>query len=583
MTFLTLKRLLSDYREFHGNFYFYGSILFWAFLSIFITSEPFLFSKILWLVEDYYKTQVFQKDTFIFFIFLWGGYIVISLILTFLYRYFVVVKRVLTFYSDVFQKYSEKTLFISYNTYLTRKQGEIYKRFDSGTDNVFWFLMEFYNDLVKTFVGIFVVFIALFFVDWRMALALSLMMPILIYLGYYTNAKTSPKQRILEDEYNKVFWDVSDSLTNMALVKTLTLEKHLSETLKQDFVSIINRQFSISRWWTYASLSSSIVIAISRLFILSIGIYFISQDTLQLATLFLFYSLTGWIYFPLSGLFERMRNIQKQVVAIEKFYAAFDGFEYELAKDTWKKLETVAWKIEFRDVTFSYTNDREILKWIQLTINPWEKVALVGNTGAGKSTLVNLLFRLWDVEDGGIYLDGEDTRKIQKKSLRKHIGIVMQDNTLFNTSIRNNLLLVDKKATQKDIESAIKKAKADFVFKLKDGLDTLIWERGLKLSGWEKQRINIARLLLKDPKIIILDEATSALDNSTELEIQKSLDALMKGRTSIIIAHRLSTIKHADRICVLENGKVVEEWKYEELMQKQWKFFALANPDKLII
>ena len=583
MSLQTLKRILNDYRLFHWNFRFYGSIVFGGLLSIFITSEPFLFSRILSLVEWYYKNGFFDTPVFYRYLWVWSVYIITSLFLTFIYRYYVVVVNVLNFYSDMFQRYSAKTLYISYNTFLSRKQWEIFKRFDAGTDNAFFFLLEFYNDIIKTFVGIFVVFIALFFVDWRMASALSIMLPVLLYLGYYTNFYTAPQQRSLEDEYNKVFGDVSDSLTNMALVKTLTLEKLLSENIRHDFISIIKKQYSISRGWTYASLSTAIVIAISRLCILSLWIYLIGNGTLNLATLFLFYSLTGWIYFPLAGIFDRMRSIQKQVVSIEKMYFAFDSFEYEKMKDTGKNIETIKWKIEFQNVHFSYSSEREILKNISFTINPGQKVAFVGNTGAGKSTLVNLMFRLWDVNQGQVRIDGVDIQTIQKKSLRKHIGIVMQDNTLFNTSIKENLLLVDTKASKIELDKALRKAKADFVFWLKDGIDTVIGERWLKLSWGEKQRINIARLLLKNPQIIILDEATSALDNTTEMEVQKSLDVLMKWRTSIIIAHRLSTIKNVDVIFMLEDGKIVEQGNYETLMAWKWKFYALANPDKLII
>lgn len=583
MSSQSLKRILTDYKNYLWVYRFWYTIVFWSILSIFVTFEPFIFSKIIHIVENFYTTKVFDSYSFWQYLLIWAWYLFLSLVGTFYYRYKLAVVNVLNFYSHIFQTYAEKTLHISYNTYLSKKQGEIFKRFDAGTDNIFWFMMEFYNDILKTFVWIFVVFIALFFIDWRMALAMSTMLPVLLLLWYYTNSVTAPKQRLLEDEYNVVFWNVSDSLTNMALVKTLTLENHLTKNIKNDFIDIISRQFSISRWWTYTSLTTALVIWVSRIIILWLGIYLIANWSLSLATLFLFYSLTWWIYFPLAGIFERMRNIQKQLVAIEKFYLEFDSFEYEKLDTKWKKLDEVKGKIEFKNVSFSYSEHKEVLKDISFTIEPWKKIALVWNTWAWKSTIVNLIFRLWEVGGGDIFIDGTNIKNIDKKDLRNHIGIVMQDNTLFNTSIRNNLLLANKKATEKDIIWALKNAKADFVLWLNKWLDTLIGERGLKLSWWEKQRINIARLLLKNPKIVILDEATSALDNTTEKEVQISLDTLMKWRTAIIIAHRLSTIKHADIIIVLENGEIVESGNYEELMWKQWKFYALANPDKLII
>ena len=197
--------------------------------------------------------------------------------------------------------------------------------------------------------------------------------------------------------------------------------------------------------------------------------------------------------------------------------------------------------------------------------------------------MVNLLLRFWDIDEGAIFLDGEDIRNIKKSSLRSHIGVVSQDNSLFNLSIEENLKFANPKATKKDIKQALINAEASFVFDLPKGIQTVIGERGLKLSGGEKQRISIARLFLKNPEILLLDEATSALDNVTEKKIEKALKKLMKGKTSIIIAHRLSTIQHVDTIFVLENGRVVEQGDYESLMKEQNKFYTLANPDKLIL
>jgi len=218
-----------------------------------------------------------------------------------------------------------------------------------------------------------------------------------------------------------------------------------------------------------------------------------------------------------------------------------------------------------------------------LKINPWEKIALVWNTWAGKSTIVNLLFRFWEVNSGEIKIDNIDIKNIAKTELRKNIWLVMQDNSLFNSSIKENLLFAKHNATEQELKEAIQLAQADFVYNLEKWLDTIIWERWLKLSWWEKQRLSIARLFLKNPKILVLDEATSALDNKTEKLIQKALDNLMKWRTSIVIAHRLSTIQNADNIYMLENWKIIESGNYQELMNKKANFYELANPEHLIL
>ena len=264
-------------------------------------------------------------------------------------------------------------------------------------------------------------------------------------------------------------------------------------------------------------------------------------------------------------------------------YDEFDKMELEDLSDTGKKIKNVKWFIEVNNLKFSYNNSSSVLNWIDFSIKPWEKVAFVWTTWAWKSTIVNLLLRLWERDSGNISLDWNDISDINKKSLRRAIWLVSQDSSLFNMSIKENLLFANSKATKKQISEALKNAKADFVFDLENWIDTIIWERWLKLSGWEKQRLSIARLFLKNPQILILDEATSALDNKTEKLIQVALQKLMKNRTSIIVAHRLSTIKWADKIFVLEKWKIVEVGNYDELIKLWWYFASLASTDHLII
>ena len=327
---------------------------------------------------------------------------------------------------------------------------------------------------------------------------------------------------------------------------------------------------------------TSLLVMISRILVLGVGMYYIVDGTLSFADLFLVFSYIGWIYFPLSFMIDRLNDMVRNLTSVEKMYNEFAQIDGEDVTK-WKTLKNVSGKIEFKDVNFSYIENKKILSNINFQISPGQKIALVGDTGAGKSTIINILLRFWETTSGSVLLDEQDIKDIKKSSLRSHIWVVSQDNSLFNLSIEENLKFANPKATKKDIEKALKNAAATFVYDLPKGIKTVIGERGLKLSGGEKQRISIARLFLKNPEILVLDEATSALDNKTEKMIQRSLDTLMKGKTSIIIAHRLSTIQHADSIYVLEKGKIVESWNYEELMRKKSKFFQLANPEKLML
>lgn len=423
----------------------------------------------------------------------------------------------------------------------------------------------------------------MFFIDWRMSLIILSWLPLALYIWYFFNRKTS----FLQNENNKkedlIFWIIWDSLSNFWLLKILTLESSISRKFSKAEDNLLEIQNSISKRWAIANVYVSSIVAVMRIISVVFWCYFIYSGTLTLAELFLFFTLISWIYFPIWWIFWQIRQLQRWGANLEEYYEEFEDSLKQEDLYSWNTLKDIDWNIDFKNITFWYSEDKNILQNINLEIKSGQKIALVWNTGAGKSTIVNLLLRFWDIDSWEIQLDGVDIKTLKKSSLRSHIWVVSQDNSLFNLSIEENLKFAHPKATKKDIEAALKNAEADFVFELKDGIKTVIWERGLKLSGWEKQRISIARLFLKNPEILILDEATSALDNLTEKKIEKALKKLMKWKTSIIIAHRLSTIRHADKIYMLENGKIVESWNYEELMEQENKFYNLANPEKLIL
>lgn len=579
----TYKRVLREYKNFLGTRKFFGTIALWIFLSIILVLEPFIFTKILGLIEVFYKENNFDFYTLLWYGVFWGVFIIISLLLSYFYQYFIVSAPLIDYYTELLIKYGEKVLWLDYKSYLSQKQGKIIKRFDNGIQNLYFLILEFYNQFIKVFAGIILALIILFSIDIWMFFAVVAMLPFLFLVSYKTGIKTSTLQKETDEEYTKIFSELNDAVTNISLMKTLTLEKRFLTKLKKDVRQTRKKQSFVDRWWAISMISTGMFIMIERLIVIGYWVYRISEGTLSLAHFLLFFTFIGWIYFPLSALFERLSRTQRELVSINKMYEQFDNFSYEEKKEKWKKIEKTIQEIKFRDFSFSYNDEKKVIDSINLTIKSWQKIAFVGNTWAGKSTLVAALLRFWDYDDGQIFLDGTDINNFSKVSLRKHIGLVMQENSLFNMTIRENLLLAKKEATNKELIKALKKAKADFVFATKDGLDTLIGERGLKLSGGEKQRLSIARLFLKNPEILILDEATSALDNKTEKAVQASLDAIMAWRTSIIIAHRLSTIKHADIIYMLEDGKIVDVWTYDELIAKKWKFYELANPEKLIL
>ena len=285
------------------------------------------------------------------------------------------------------------------------------------------------------------------------------------------------------------------------------------------------------------------------------------------------------LYTPIKSIGNNYISVQQALLALDRIYQLLDEHSFENEDDSSKdKLKNIKDEIAFKQVHFSYTNEREILKGISFKVKVGTKVALVGNSGGGKTTVCSLIPRLYDIDSGEICIDGRNITDFSLDSLRSQVAMVFQDNFLFEGTIRENLMFGRMDASQDEIDNAIRSAYLDdFVYSLPHGLDTVIGERGLLLSGGQKQRLAIARAILKNAPLVILDEATSALDNKSEKVVQKALDRLMEGRTTIVIAHRLSTVMDADKILVINDGQIVEEGNHQELLALNGAYAVLYN------
>ena len=578
----TIRNILRSYIGTVWKKQFIFILFFWIFVSFITVIEPLIFTQIIKQIENFYITWEFDFNATSKLIIFWGIFILFSIIIQYIYRYYLVWKSTLQNYVEECNKYTKIVISMNYSDFLSKKQGSIYKILDRWTDNHVEFMHFFFSEFTKNITWIFIIIFILLYVDFKMTLVVLVMLPIMLWMWIFFMNKVTPTQMKITDKWDNVFWTIWNLLSWFMLTKTLTLESKYIKNIKNRLSSIHREQLQVSKLWSIANIYTATIVMISRILVLWFWVYYVINWSLSFANLFLFFAYIWWIYFPLWFIFWRLEVLNKQLASIKKLHSEFDNLELEDIK-TWKPVKNLKWFIEYSWVKFWYIKWKKIFKNLSFKINAWEKIAFVWNTWAWKSTLISLLLKFWELDSWSILIDWNNIKNISKKSLRNHIWVVTQDISLFNDTVLNNLLFAKPKATKKEIQNALKKAEANFVLDFEKWLNTVIWERWLKLSWWEKQRLSIARLFLKNPKILILDEATSALDNKTEKLIQKALDKLMKWRTSIVIAHRLSTIQNADKIFMLENGKIVESWKYDELMINHDKFYELANPDNLIL
>ncbi len=384
------------------------------------------------------------------------------------------------------------------------------------------------------------------------------------------------KQRVQIGELNA---QIEDSLLGERVVKAFAAEEMEAEKFAEG-----NEAFQRIKKQTYHFMalfqsSTRLFDGLMYLVVVLAGGLFVINRYITPGDLVAYVLYVSTLIATIRRIVEFAEQFQRGMTGIERFFEIMDApVEIEDAKDA-VQLKVSDGRIELNDVSFEYPDDHnQVLRHLSLSIAPGERVALVGPSGGGKTTLCNLIPRFYDVTDGSICIDGQDIRSVTLKSLRESIGIVQQDVYLFSGTVAENIAYGREGASRREIEEAARLAGADeFVRELRDGYDTYVGERGVKLSGGQKQRISIARVFLKNPKLLILDEATSALDNESELLVGKSLELLAKGRTTITIAHRLTTIRHYDRILVLEGDGIAESGSHEALLKKQGIYYRLWN------
>jgi ABC-type multidrug transport system fused ATPase/permease subunit len=413
--------------------------------------------------------------------------------------------------------------------------------------------------------------------SWQLTLVTLIPLPIIGVITLWWSKKAEPKWRASSEASSALNAILHDNLAGIRQIKAYTDEPQALSDFDAASRTVGEKHMAVMKGQAIVWPAVSFIAEAGIILMVAFGAWWTLNGQLSPGTVIAFLVAWGFLFDPISRINPLSQTFTRGLVSAKRIFAIIDTPD-ESHLTEGKRPESFTGKIEFRDVSFSYGEDAPALRNVSLTALPGQTLALVGATGSGKSTVLNLLSRFYEPNSGGILLDGVPVSEISKEWLRDHTGFVTQEAFLFNTTIRENLTLAKHNATDAELWDALESANAaGFIRALPEGLDTMAGERGIRFSGGEKQRLSIARALLKNPPLLLLDEATSALDNTTEKLVQQALDNLRAHRTSFVIAHRLSTIRDADVICVLDHGELVEQGTHEELLEKGGRYAELQS------
>jgi ATP-binding cassette subfamily B protein len=410
---------------------------------------------------------------------------------------------------------------------------------------------------------------AMWQLDWRLTLAVIAFTPLPAVIGAKAAPEQTQRERRLVERWSSIYSRFNEVLTGIATVKSCAME----EAEQRRYLAGVREGLDIVRNGVRIDNRNgalrSLAGTFARLTAIGLGGWLVWRGEITLGTLVAFLGYIGGLFGPVQGLTNTYQTLRKATVALETIYGILDAEDAVADSPDAIEARNLRGEVVFEQLTFAYRAGTKVLEDVSLTIRPGETVALVGPSGSGKSTLVALLQRLYAPTSGRILVDGTDIRELAQRSLRKQLGVVLQDPHLFNDTVHANIAYARPDASRAEVEAAARAAHAhEFIETLPDGYDTIVKERGSRLSPGQRQRIAIARALLKDPPVLIFDEPTSALDTESERAIQEALRTLLKGRTSVIVAHRLSTMAGADRIVVLRDGRIAEAGTHAELVER---------------
>ncbi|HDT7014196.1 TPA: SAV1866 family putative multidrug efflux ABC transporter [Staphylococcus aureus] len=484
---------------------------------------------------------------------------------------------------DIRKKLYNHLQALSARFYANNQVGQVISRVINDVEQTKDFILTGLMNIWLDCITIIIALSIMFFLDVKLTLAALFIFPFYILTVYVFFGRLRKLTRERSQALAEVQGFLHERVQGISVVKSFAIEDNEAKKFDKKNTNFLTRALKHTRWNAYSFAAINTVTDIGPIIVIGVGAYLAISGSITVGTLAAFVGYLELLFGPLRRLVASFTTLTQSFASMDRVFQLIDE-DYDIKNGVGAQpIEIKQGRIDIDHVSFQYNdNEAPILKDINLSIEKGETVAFVGMSGGGKSTLINLIPRFYDVTSGQILIDGHNIKDFLTGSLRNQIGLVQQDNILFSDTVKENILLGRPTATDEEVVEAAKMANAhDFIMNLPQGYDTEVGERGVKLSGGQKQRLSIARIFLNNPPILILDEATSALDLESESIIQEALDVLSKDRTTLIVAHRLSTITHADKIVVIENGHIVETGTHRELIAKQGAYEHLYSIQNL--
>ena len=472
---------------------------------------------------------------------------------------------------------------LSARFYANNQVGQVISRVINDVEQTKDFILTGLMNIWLDCITIIIALSIMFFLDVKLTFAAIFIFPFYILTVYFFFGRLRKLTRVRSQALAEVQGFLHERVQGMSVIKSFAIEDNEAKNFDNHNKNFLQRAFQHTRWNAYSFAAINTVTDLGPIIVIGVGSYLAITGSITVGTLAAFVGYLEQLFGPLRRLVSSFTTLTQSFASMDRVFQLMDE-DYDIKNGIGAQpIKISEGQIDLKHVSFKYNeNEKEVLHDINLTINKGETVAFVGMSGGGKSTLINLIPRFYDVTQGEILIDHHNVKDFLTGSLRNQIGLVQQDNILFSDTVKENILLGRPDATDDEVVEAAKMANAhDFISNLPNGYDTEVGERGVKLSGGQQQRLSIARIFLNNPPVLILDEATSALDLESEAIIQEALDVLSKDRTTLIVAHRLSTITHADRIVVMENGRIVETGTHQQLINKRGAYEHLYSIQNL--